>query len=121
MSWLAFRVSNPEQITESRVLTAAEVVRPNTELDQGQVSVRWFESSPGRQRMFCGRCGTNLTFEFEKGRNDGWPANVDVTVGSLDDEAVERLNAPVGEAHVKDGISWVKEAIASPVKAKETT
>jgi hypothetical protein len=39
-------------------------------------------SSPGAQRTFCGRCGTQVGFEAEY-----MPGLVDVTVASLDDPA----------------------------------
>lgn len=37
-------------------------------------------SSAPVQRLFCGRCGTQLAY-----RNDAWPDEVDVTTCSLDD------------------------------------
>jgi hypothetical protein len=41
-----------------------------------------YESSPGRRRSFCGRCGTQLLFTA-----DFLVGMVDVTIGSLDDPA----------------------------------
>lgn len=39
-----------------------------------------YNSSPGVERSFCGRCGTTLTWVGEK-----QPGRIDVTLGSLDE------------------------------------
>ena len=41
-----------------------------------------YASSPGSQRGFCGRCGTQISFTA-----DYIPGLIDITVGSLDDPA----------------------------------
>src|SRR5688572_24891392 len=48
------------------------------ELTSGEIGS--YASSPGAQRGFCPRCGTQLTFHA-----DFLPGLVDVTVGSMDD------------------------------------
>jgi hypothetical protein len=53
-------------------------------VDRGDFAVtagtpRWFRSSAGAQRGFCGGCGTNLFFA-----NDG-ADDIDVTIGALDE------------------------------------
>lgn len=42
-----------------------------------------YESSPGAQRGFCGRCGTQISFSA-----DYLPGFIDITIGSLDDPAL---------------------------------
>jgi len=61
---------------------------------------RSYASSPGVDRRFCGRCGTQLTFMA-----DSLPGLVDVTVGSLDDPA-----ALPPQVHIWDSkrIVWVQ-------------
>ena len=53
----------------------------------------------GRVRTFCGRCGTPLTFQ-----EDESPAEIDVTIGSLDHP--EAL-APRDHLWVSDRLPWI--------------
>jgi hypothetical protein len=61
-------------------------------------SPREYASSPGVLRTFCGRCGTPLTY-----RNVRRPAEVDITLGSLDEP--DRA-APVDHIWMQDAPSW---------------
>jgi hypothetical protein len=58
-----------------------------------------YRSSPGAVRSFCGRCGTQLTFQ----RDDG-VSEIDITVCSLD--APETL-APEDHTYVRSRLRWV--------------
>jgi len=64
----------------------------------------YFTSSKIARRGFCGRCGTPLSFEF----NDS--ANMDLSVGSLDDPSVlaptahYAIESRVASWHVEDGL-----------------
>ena len=50
-----------------------------------------FASSDIAHRGFCAACGTPLTFEYDTG-----DANIDLTVGSLDNPGVVRLTSHFG-------------------------
>ncbi len=60
----------------------------------------------GRERTFCGRCGTPLTF-----RADEWPGEMDVTAGSMDDPS---LVTPRDHLWVCDRLPWIKLADGLP-------
>lgn len=57
-----------------------------------------YESSPGVLRGFCGRCGTNLTYQ-----NSARPEYIDVTTASLD--RPEEF-APTKEIWTAEKIAW---------------
>ena len=57
-----------------------------------------FESSPGRHRAFCGRCGSPLTY-----RSEARSGEVDVTLGTLDDPG--RMG-PVDHLWMEDAPGW---------------
>ena len=59
---------------------------------------REFESSRGVHRTFCERCGTPLTYT-----TTCHPAEIDVTIGSLDDPA---LVAPIDHVWMTDATPW---------------
>jgi len=67
-------------------------------------------SSPGVERQFCGRCGTQLTWH-----GAGDPHEIDVTICSLDDpEAV----APADHTFASQQVRWLHLADALPRYAK---
>jgi hypothetical protein len=69
-----------------------------------------YTSSPGAERSFCSRCGTQLTF-----RADFLPGLVDVTVGSLDEpESLEP------QMHIWDTrrIAWLETRDSWPRHAE---
>jgi hypothetical protein len=83
---------------------------PNSSLTftQGQPAI--YRSSAPVQRGFCGRCGTQLTY-----RNDQWPDEVDLTVGSLDDPG--RV-APTSHIWMEDAAPWDRPGDGLPVHAR---
>jgi hypothetical protein len=58
-----------------------------------------YRSSPGAVRGFCGRCGTQLTFQ-----RDDTPKEIDITMCSLDDP--EAL-APEDHTYVRSRLRWI--------------
>jgi hypothetical protein len=84
---------------------AAEIFVP-----RGKESwLRFYESSPGRRRSFCGRCGTNLSFvPFPV--PEGWPDRLDFVLGSVDRVCLEgNALRPERQLWWDYGIEWVKE------------
>ena len=65
-----------------------------------------FESSPGVFRSFCGSCGTPLTYEGK-----GYPGEVHVNIGSLDDP---QAFPPRSHAYVREQLDWVQLADSLP-------
>ncbi|MDH4442211.1 MAG: GFA family protein [Rhizobium sp.] len=61
----------------SPVTTFFTVLREETEL--GGDSLRYYASSPGVRRGFCGTCGSPMSFETERRANE-----IDLYVASLD-------------------------------------
>ncbi|KXX75977.1 hypothetical protein MMYC01_206834 [Madurella mycetomatis] len=72
-----------------------------------------YESSPGVHRCFCSRCGTGLTWCNSKDRGPGWTLGpiVDVAVGTLDRESIERVR-PDRHGWWEDGVGWVKRLVS---------
>lgn len=78
---------------------AAWVILPRDGLvfDQGEpVS---FASSPGKQRTFCGRCGTSLTY-----RREDRPDSIDIHTATLDDPDAF---PPTREIWLEEKIAWM--------------
>ncbi len=68
--------------------------------------LRRYASSPGSERGFCPKCGTQITFEA-----DYMPGLVDVAVGTLDDP--ERVR-PSLHCWTSSGLSWAEFADGLP-------
>lgn len=66
--------------TGAPVMAWAAVPRNGIEIDGDSLSR--FESSPGVERAFCGRCGTSLTLS-----EGAFPESVYVSIAALDDAA----------------------------------
>jgi len=69
-----------------------------------------YRSSAPVQRGFCPRCGTQLTY-----RNDQWPGEVDITVGSLDEPG--RV-PPTAHIWMEDAAPWDCPGDGLPVHAR---
>jgi hypothetical protein len=66
--------------------------------DQGEPVA--FASSPGRERTFCGRCGTSLTYTREDR-----PDSIDIHTATLDDPDAF---PPVREIWLEEKIAWME-------------
>lgn len=72
-------------------------------------TLRWFESSPGVRRGFCGTCGSPLFW-----KNESSP-NISVGLGALDGETGLRLAGHIFCAHKGD---WEEIPAAPPAWAE---
>jgi hypothetical protein len=63
-------------------------------------------SSPGVERLFCGKCGTQLTWH-----GAGAPDEIDVTICSLDDQDAV---APADHTFASQQVRWLHLADALP-------
>lgn len=68
-------------------------------LTGGEHLLRWYESSPGAGRGFCGRCGSSLLF-----RSRQWPGEMHVTLASLHAE-IDRQ--PHINTYFSTHVSWM--------------
>jgi hypothetical protein len=57
-----------------------------------------YESSPGAERLFCGRCGTSVGYVGKR-----WPDEVHFLHANLDDPT---LWPPTAHAYAKDQLPW---------------
>ena len=68
------------------------------------ITLRFYESSPGVWRGFCGRCGTPLTYWSAE-----LPQVMDLALGTLDREFLDSEDLrPERHMWIGPGISWVK-------------
>jgi hypothetical protein len=74
--------------------------------------VSHFESSEEVHRIFCGKCGTHLTFHHTgppQSKYEAWPPHFDIAVGSMDKECLEMEGfGPRRQGWYKDGIGWLQ-------------
>jgi len=97
--------------------TTARVNREGFRWSSGEELVASFESSPGKQRFFCPRCGSHLVAAWKDA------PTVIVRVGSFDSDPGARptlhiwtsLKAPWHE--ITDDLPQFTESVASPVAA----
>lgn len=74
-----------------------------------------FVSSPNTHRTFCTRCGTGISFCYAGTRPESWTLGpiVDVALGSLDLESVEREGVrPERHGWWEDGVGWIKKLVS---------
>lgn len=64
-------------------------------------------TSPDTYRSFCSRCGTNLTFFYDRPESSPMPPLVDIAVGSLDSDSLEKIR-PDRHGWWDDGTEWIK-------------
>ena len=115
--WAAFslksRAEGGERITSK---SPAEVLRPSKELEE-TTFVKGFDSSEHAHRIFCGRCGTPLSFLYsgdddEMRKEQNWGPHFDVALGTFDKESAEiKGMRPSRQGWYADGIPWVKQVL----------
>ena len=79
------------------------VSRGKVEFTTGEPSRYRYTREDGRdvERTFCGRCGTQLTYDAGSGTHQ----SVDITTATLDDP---EAFPPESESWVEEKLSWVK-------------
>ena len=60
-------------------VTWAGFTADKVRIENASGQLRWFDSSPGAQRGFCGRCGSPLFF-----RSDRWPDELHIARAQFD-------------------------------------
>ena len=96
---------------EETWLSAAEVFDRNSSASKDSF-LAFYESSKGRVRSFCGRCGTNLTYRMDRPsvpETQEGPEMLDIVLGTVDREDLEKeWFVPERMMWSSFGINWVK-------------
>ena len=87
-------------------LPAVDVFNPGPASNDSFLT--FYESSEGRRRSFCGRCGTNLAYTAWP-MPEGWLDMLDIILGTVDRAALETSSLePERQLWWDYGIEWVK-------------
>ncbi|KAK2746994.1 hypothetical protein FQN57_002566 [Myotisia sp. PD_48] len=73
-------------------------------------SLAQFCSSPDVTRTFCSKCGTTLTFFYDRPESSPMPGVCDITLGSLDDESIA-ITRPERHSWWKSNVSWFGQMV----------
>ena len=92
-------------------MPASDVLRPGSNgvvVTPPDSFLAAYRSSRGVTRMFCKRCGTNVSCSRYP-MPEGWPETLDILMGTIDREDLEREELRP-ERHIfwDKGIGWVK-------------
>ena len=68
-------------------------------LQAGDNDLKWYESSPGARRGFCGTCGSSMLFESKR-----WPGETHVALGCVDGP-IDR--EPQAHAFFDSHVDWM--------------
>ncbi len=86
---------------------AADIFAPGTASES--TFLTFYESSEGRRRSFCGRCGTNLAYAIFP-TPEGWPDMLDVVLGTVGREHLEGHHlAPERQLWWDCGVDWIRQ------------
>lgn len=85
---------------------ATEIFNPSPASEKTLLT--FYESSEGRRRSFCGRCGTNLAYAMFP-TPEGWPEMLDVVLGTVDREYLDGHHLePERQLWWDCGIDWIR-------------
>lgn len=130
MKWIAFTLlprSNSSKATSADPAsqikpTTIEVLRPSKDLLESSY-LSYFSSSEDVHRVFCGKCGTHLSFHYSGADDDkalpgAWGPHFDIALGTFDKESLEMEGIiPARQAWYDDGISWVQRLLKDGEKS----
>ena len=89
---------NCRRAVGGHVVAWVTFMRDRFEITQGSPQI--YDSDTGATWTFCGQCGTTLLYQHDKQR----PAEIDLTVGSLDDPEAFPSQGQINE---DERLSWV--------------
>lgn len=104
---LAIGPPHPQQECEGAKARPVALKQPEL-LDKTFLS--HYKSSADVTRTFCARCGTNLTYFMDRPASAPMPPTVDITVGSLDPESIDRIR-PERHGWWEEGVGWIKQLL----------
>jgi hypothetical protein len=74
----------------------------------GASNLKWFASSPGAQRGFCGKCGSSMFF-----RSNRWPGETHITLANFDGP-IDRQ--PQGHVYYASHVEWMPVDESLPIR-----
>jgi hypothetical protein len=108
--WLICAISVVEFSINSTWTPAAELLKKEDLEIQKPPPFKLYRSSEPSFRGFCENCGTMLCYRSRKGFPDGWPDMVDILVGTVDREDLEKeWMKPQRELSWDMGIPWIQD------------
>lgn len=108
-SWIPRSNQNVSETAERgrQWFPATEIFNPSARSEN--TFLTFFESSEGRRRSFCGRCGTNLSYAIFPTPEE-WPEMLDIALGTIDRKFLElQALAPERQLWWDCGIDWIKQ------------
>jgi len=84
------------------IVTVIPVNESAIEWIAGRESLKAFESSPGKERVFCANCGAPV-FSRRTGQSDGQPGVLRIRAGLIDGDLPVQ---PVSHAFVGEACNW---------------
>ncbi|KAK2783648.1 hypothetical protein FQN53_009100 [Emmonsiellopsis sp. PD_33] len=99
------KVARDGEANDTRInISGLQLVHPS-EMSRSTFMVH-YASSQSVWRTFCSRCGTNISFvAYEE---EGVETLMDLGIGTLDDEDLEKVGMPERHLWWNSGIGWVK-------------
>jgi hypothetical protein len=90
-------------------VTWVGVANERFSITRGDVNLKWFDSSAGAQRGFCGICGSSVFF-----RSSRWPGEMHITLANFDGP-IDRQ--PQGHVNYASHVEWMPVDESLPKKA----
>ncbi|KAK9357928.1 hypothetical protein V1504DRAFT_462821 [Lipomyces starkeyi] len=104
---LAIGPPHPRQECEGAKALPVSLKQPEL---LGKAFLSHYKSSADVNRTFCSRCGTNLTYFMDRPTSAPIPPIVDIAVGSLDRESIDRIR-PDRHGWWEEAVGWVKQLL----------
>lgn len=105
IQWLD--VPSIEVVARETKMTLTTATSTATGISTENTYMNYLHSTDKVTRTFCSRCGTNLTFFFDRPTSSPVPPIVDITVGSLDAESLSAIH-PDRHGWWASGVPWVQ-------------
>ena len=106
--WVEWGTTSAEEPPTFTRLNTADL----TSSQPGNLPIINYASSEGVIRSFCGKCGTNLLYMRERRPEEDDTLMVDIVLGSLDGESLERQGVrPDRHFYWDSGVNWIKKLV----------
>lgn len=110
--WVVCAISFVEISLNSTWIPAKELLKKEDLETKKHLLLKFYRSSENRFREFCENCGTMICYRSRSGFPDSWPDMVDILLGTVDREDLEKgWLRPQRELWWDMGIPWVRELV----------
>ena len=111
--WIATVVSyiefSIERDGERSWVDGSEILKKENVGATNNAPLKWYKSSETKFRGFCDNCGTSLCYR-STGLKDSWPDMVDILLGTMDREDLEKdWLKPECELWWDMGVPWIQD------------